>query len=83
MRVQITRRVQIARAVRPASRNGLSQNNRFEPSNRYMTQKYLTETDPILRRYDSCHCPWAREAIKHGDDRCRFAIHLPPEAQLP
>jgi hypothetical protein len=84
----------------------------------YMARKYLTETDPTLKRYYACHCPWAREAIKSGDvrfaptfcncsggfhkkpweviferplrvdvlesvlkgdDRCRFAIHLPPE----
>lgn len=91
----------------------------YETKIPYMTQKYLTETDPILRRYHYCHCPWAREAIRKGDvrlaetfcncsggfhkmsfeaiferelkvevlesalkgdDRCRFAIHLPAEA---
>jgi hypothetical protein len=94
----------------------------YETKIPYMTQKYLDETDPTLRRYYYCHCPWAREAIKHGevrlaetfcncsggfhkktfevifkqplkvevlesalkgDDRCRFAIHLPPEVKLP
>jgi hypothetical protein len=93
----------------------------YETKIPYMTQKYLAETDPILRRYYYCHCPWAREAIQHGDvrlaetfcycsggfhkktfevifnqplkvevlesalkgdDRCRFAIHLPPEVRL-
>jgi hypothetical protein len=91
----------------------------YETKIPYLTQKYLSETDPTLRRYYYCHCPWAREAIKNGDvslaetfcncsggfhkktfevifkqtlrvdvlesalkgdDRCRFAIHLPPEA---
>jgi hypothetical protein len=94
----------------------------YETKIPYMTQKYLAETDPSLRRYYYCHCPWAREAIKHGDvrlaetfcncsggfhkktfevifkqalkvevlesalkgdDRCRFAIHLPSDAGLP
>jgi hypothetical protein len=93
----------------------------YETKIPYMTQKYLAETDPTLRRYYYCHCPWAREAIKNGDvrlaetfcncsggfhkktfevifkqplkvevlesalkgdDRCRFAIHLPSEAGL-
>jgi hypothetical protein len=32
----------------------------------YMAKQYLAETDPILKRYYYCHCPWAREAIKNG-----------------
>ncbi len=85
----------------------------------YMAKQFLAETDPTLKRYYACHCPWAREAIRNGDvplvadlcycsggfhkkpwevvfrralqvevlesvlrgdERCRFAIHLPPEA---
>jgi hypothetical protein len=30
----------------------------------YNAKKYLEETDPILKRYYACHCPWVREAIK-------------------
>lgn len=41
----------------------------YETKIPYLTQKYLDETDPVLRRYYACHCPWAREAIKHGDVR--------------
>jgi hypothetical protein len=33
----------------------------------YMAKQYLAETDPTLKRYYYCHCPWAREAIKNGD----------------
>jgi hypothetical protein len=33
----------------------------------YMAQQFLAETDPTLKRYYACHCPWAREAIKSGD----------------
>jgi len=92
----------------------------YETKVPYMAQQYLTETDPVLKRYHACHCPWARDGIKHGgvklaetfcycsggfhkkpweviygrplrvevlesalrgDMRCRFAIHLPPEAE--
>ncbi len=83
----------------------------------FLTKQYLAESDPTLKRYYYCHCPWAREAIKsgekvapifcncsagfhrkpweaalgqriqvdvlesvlRGDERCRFAIHLPTE----
>ncbi len=33
----------------------------------YMAKQYLAETDPILKRYYYCHCPWTREAIKNGN----------------
>ena len=35
----------------------------------YNTKEYLTATDPVLKRYYACHCPWAREAIKSGNLR--------------
>jgi hypothetical protein len=35
----------------------------------YDTKRFLTETDPTMKRYYACHCPWAREAIKSGDVR--------------
>ena len=95
----------------------------YETKIPYMTKQYLAETDPRLKRYYACHCPWAREVVKNGgvelaetfcqcsggfhkkpfeaifgrtlkvevlesilkgDNRCRFAIHLPegaPEGQ--
>jgi hypothetical protein len=85
----------------------------------YQTKQYLAETDPILKRFYACHCPWARtalldgnvqvaetfcqcsagfhkkafeavfgqtlqvdvlETVVKGDERCRFAIHLPEAA---
>ncbi|MBN1922492.1 MAG: hypothetical protein JW892_14690 [Anaerolineae bacterium] len=87
----------------------------YETKIPFLTKEYLAETDPTLKRYYFCHCPWAREAVKsgatvtpifcncsagfhkkpweaalgqkiqvdvlesvlRGDDRCRFAIHLP------
>lgn len=87
----------------------------YETKIPFLTKEYLAESDPRLRRYDYCHCPWAREWIRtgeklapifcncsagyhkkpwevalgrriqadvlqsvlRGDDRCRFAIHLP------
>ena len=39
----------------------------YETKIPYMTAKYLTETDPTLKRYYACHCPWARDAIRKGD----------------
>jgi hypothetical protein len=33
----------------------------------YNAKQYLAETDPTMKRYYACHCPWAREAIKNGD----------------
>ena len=33
----------------------------------YNTKQYLAETNPTLKRYYACHCPWAREAIKDGN----------------
>jgi hypothetical protein len=32
-----------------------------------MAKQFLAETDPTLKRYYACHCPWVREAIKSGD----------------
>ena len=88
----------------------------YETKIPYMTRRYLAETDPVLKRFYACHCPWTRTAIRNGDmrmaevfcqcsggfhkkpfevvfgqplqvdvletvlkgdDRCRFAIHLP------
>ncbi|MBN1150972.1 hypothetical protein JXA84_07130 [candidate division WOR-3 bacterium] len=30
----------------------------------FRTKKFLSEKDPILKRYYYCHCPWVRESIK-------------------
>jgi hypothetical protein len=32
----------------------------------YMAQKYLHETDPKMKRYYYCHCPWVRESMISG-----------------
>ena len=36
----------------------------------YNTKQFLAETDPAMKRYYACHCPWAREAIRDG------SVHL-------
>jgi len=89
----------------------------YETKIPFLTKQYLAESDPTLKRYYYCHCPWAREAVRsgekiapifcncsagfhkkpweaalgqriqvdvlesvlRGDERCRFAIHLPTE----
>jgi len=42
-------------------------NTIYETKIPFMTPQYLAETDPVLKRYYYCHCPWAREAVKNGD----------------
>jgi hypothetical protein len=39
----------------------------YETKIPYMTKQYLHENDPTMKRYYACHCPWAREAIRHGE----------------
>jgi hypothetical protein len=39
----------------------------YETKIPYMTKRYLAETDPTLKRYYACHCPWARDAVKNGN----------------
>ena len=29
----------------------------------YRAAEYLDATDPVMKRYYACHCPWARESI--------------------
>jgi len=35
----------------------------------YNAKEYLAETDPTMKRFYACHCPWARHAIKNGSLR--------------
>jgi hypothetical protein len=35
----------------------------------YNATQYLAESDPTLKRFYVCHCPWVRYAIKHGNLR--------------
>ncbi len=39
----------------------------YETKIPYMAQKYLSEDEPLMKRYYACHCPWARDAIRKGD----------------
>lgn len=61
----------------------------YETKIPYMTREYLAETDPTLKRYYACHCPWAREAVKNGERvapifcNCSAGFHKKPwEAAL-
>lgn len=38
----------------------------YETKIPYNTKEYLRETDPSLKRYHYCHCPWARDSLKGG-----------------
>jgi multidrug efflux pump subunit AcrA (membrane-fusion protein) len=51
----------------------------------YMARQFLAESDPTLKRYYACHCPWARAAIKSGETRlnavfcnCSGGFHKKP-----
>jgi len=56
----------------------------YETKIPYMTKQYLAETDETLKRYYGCHCPWAREAIKSGEQvapifcNCSAGFHKKP-----
>lgn len=64
-------------------------NTIYETKIPFLTKQYLTESDPVLRRYYYCHCPWAREAIRSGEKvapifcNCSAGFHKKPwEAAL-
>jgi len=38
----------------------------FETKIPYNTKEYLKETDPGMKRYLYCHCPWVKESLKGG-----------------
>lgn len=51
----------------PAISQGVSQGNTIDiPQIPYQIKAYLNETDTALKRYDGCHCPWARELMRSG-----------------
>jgi hypothetical protein len=56
----------------------------YETKIPYMTREYLAETDPTMKRYYACHCPWAREAVKSGEKvapifcNCSAGFHKKP-----
>jgi hypothetical protein len=61
----------------------------YETKIPYLTREYLAEPDPTLKRYYYCHCPWAREAVKSGEQvapifcNCSAGFHKKPwEAAL-
>ncbi len=61
----------------------------YETKIPFLTKKYLEETDPVMKRYYYCHCPWMREAIKSGGKtvptfcNCSAGFHKKPwEAAL-
>jgi hypothetical protein len=56
----------------------------YETKIPFLTREYLAESDPRLRRYYYCHCPWAREAIRSGEKvtpifcNCSAGYHKKP-----
>jgi hypothetical protein len=70
----------------PEIRQGVRVGNvLYEAKIPYMAHEYLQETDPELRAYYSCHCPWARESLRQKDAKvptafcnCSAAFHKKP-----
>jgi hypothetical protein len=57
----------------------------YETKIPFLTKQYLAETDPEMKRYYACHCPWVREAVRNKDvqiDRifcnCSGGFHKKP-----
>lgn len=71
---------------RPEIRQGVRVGNiLYEAKIPYMAVEYLRETDPRLRAYYYCHCPWARESLRRGEEgvsgtfcACSGAFHRKP-----
>lgn len=38
----------------------------YETKIPHNTIAYLEETDPLMKRYHYCHCPWAKESLRPG-----------------
>lgn len=36
----------------------------YETKIPYNTKAYLEETNPVVKRYHYCHCPWAKESLR-------------------
>jgi hypothetical protein len=52
---------------RPEIESGVREGNIIYVSKiPYNAKDFLSETDPTQKRYYTCHCPWAREAIVSG-----------------
>jgi hypothetical protein len=70
----------------PEIRQGVRVGNvLYEAKIPYMAHEYLEETDPELRAYYYCHCPWARESLRQGETKvptafcnCSAAFHKKP-----
>lgn len=56
----------------------------YETKIPFLTKAYLAESDPRLKRYYYCHCPWARAAVKSGEKvapifcNCSAGFHKKP-----
>jgi hypothetical protein len=70
----------------PEIRQGVRVGNvLYEAKIPYMAREYLAETDPKLRAYYYCHCPWARESLRQDEAKvsttfcnCSAAFHKKP-----
>jgi hypothetical protein len=71
---------------RPMMSGGVRDGNViYEVKIPYMAKEWLAETDPKMRRYHACHCPWVRESLRTGEVtvspifcNCSAAFHKKP-----
>jgi hypothetical protein len=57
----------------PETESGVRQGNTvFITKIPYNAKEYLVETDPLMKRFYVCHCPWVRYGIKASN------LHLDP-----
>ena len=70
----------------PMMSSGIREGNIvYEVKIPYMAKEWLEETDPQMRGYYACHCPWVRESLRTGDItisptlcNCSAAFHKRP-----
>lgn len=64
------------------NRGQLEGHTLYEVKIPHQTVKFLAESDPQLKRYHYCHCPWVKEGLKNGQAgipaifcRCSAGFH--------
>ena len=60
---QVLAYVESNKEIGQGIRNG---NVIYETKIPYNTKAFLSETDPEIKRYHYCHCPWVRESIRRS-----------------
>ena len=70
----------------PEVKQGVRKGNvLYEAKIPYMAKEHLAETDPRMKAYYYCHCPWVRESLRTGEAKvpavfcaCSAGFHKRP-----